>query len=469
MKSLFFILFLPISYVTFAQVSWNMTLLSHFQDTHLASIDWQPGNQIWNGCKGWADTINHKEYGIAGSVDSIYFFDITDPSSMKKVVVRNGITHCMNRDFDIYDHYVYCVSDNDFGSVKGRLQIFDMQYLPDSVHQVYLSDSTMLNTHTIFVNIKSKRLYKCICYHRNLAGVYRNALEIYSLLNPENPTYMATLSSDNGFVHECYAKNDTVYCSSGNNGLFFYDMKDTANLKLLGSITPPYPENAYNHSNWLDSSGKYILFTDETPDGKGMKIYDISDIANPKAVCTPFRSYGSPHNSYWVGRYAYTSMYYGGVNIYDMKNVNAPDFVGYFRTFSNPHTANIYEGCWGVYPFLPSGNIIASDMNTGIYLLKLNKTTLGTHSLDNSLIFEDFYPNPFKQKFSIALISSEKESAHLLVYDLHGKIVSDKLLELVVGENNFEITNMQNAPNGLYFIKVISVSGVYHQSIIKQE
>lgn len=471
MKKIFFIIILSIPAITHAQINWNMTLLSHFQDEHLASIDWTPGHQIWNGCKGWADTIKHHEYAIAGSVDSIYFFDITNSSLMKKVAVKGGINHCMNRDFDIYDHYIYCVSDNDFASFKGRLQIFDIQYLPDSVHQVYLSDSTMLNTHTVFVNAKTKRLYKCICYHRDLSGITVNPIEVYSLRNPENPTFMAKITRADGYkdVHECYVRNDTVYCSRGNSGVFFYDMNDTANIKLLGSITPPYPENAYNHSNWLDSIGKYILFTDETPDGKAMKVYDISDIANPKLTAAPFRNYGSPHNAYWVGRYAYTSMYYGGVNIYDMKNVTAPDFVAYYRTFPNPHTPSIYEGCWGVYPFLPSGNIIASDMNTGIFLLKLDKTTLGVNNTINALLNINSYPNPFNQKFTLTLTNTQKELAHLLVYNLHGKVVAEKLLEITIGENNFEVSELQNDPDGLYIVKIISAGGVYHQSIIKQE
>ena len=118
MKKLF-LLFITIPFFLNAQTSWNMSLLSHFEDAHLPSIDWTPGNQVWNGCKGWADTTKHREYAIAGSVDSIYFFDITDPNTMKKVAVKSGITHAVNRDFDTYSHYVYCVSDNVTGTLMG--------------------------------------------------------------------------------------------------------------------------------------------------------------------------------------------------------------------------------------------------------------------------------------------------------------------------------------------------------------
>jgi len=41
--------------------------------------------------------------------------------------------------------------------------------------------------------------------------------------------------------------------------------------------------------------------------------------------------------------------------------------VGWFDT--SPLSGGGYEGCWGVYPFLPSGNIVASDMQQGLYVL----------------------------------------------------------------------------------------------------
>lgn len=446
---------------------WNLQLLSHFNDTSLARID----KQIWNECTGYADTVNHREYAIAGSVDSIYFFDITNPTVMKKCDVESGITHGINRDMEVYEHYVYCVSDNLApGSQPGLLQIFDLQYLPDSVHKVYQSDETGRRTHTIFINRQSKRLYKCINYNLDTAlNTVINPIEVYSLRDPLHPAFMAKLTRAAGFadVHESYVRNDTVYCSSGNAGLFIYDMTDTAHIRLLGSITPPYPENAYNHSNWLDSSGRYMLFTDETPDGKGMKIYDISDLSNPRLVGNPFRDAGSPHNAYWYGRFAFTSMYYGGVNIYDLGNMTAPRLVASYATFSQPHTGNVYEGCWGVYPFLPSGNIIASDMNTGIYLLRPS-VPLDAKTPGDAFAAIHVFPNPVFSTFTITLQAAEKQQADLLVYDLQGKIAAERTLDLHNGENEWTLDELQHAAPGLYVVKLVSAGGVYYRSLIKQ-
>ena len=37
--------------------------------------------------------------------------------------------------------------------------------------------------------------------------------------------------------------------------------------------------------------------------------------------------------------------------------------VAYYDSYSG--SGNGFDGCWGTYPFLPSGNIISSDINSG--------------------------------------------------------------------------------------------------------
>ena len=45
--------------------------------------------------------------------------------------------------------------------------------------------------------------------------------------------------------------------------------------------------------------------------------------------------------------------------------------MGYYDTFE-PNHHDSYMGAWGVYPFLPSGNILLSDMQTGLYVFEVN-------------------------------------------------------------------------------------------------
>jgi len=57
--------------------------------------------------------------------------------------------------------------------------------------------------------------------------------------------------------------------------------------------------------------------------------------------------------------------------IFDLSNPEAPTRVAYYDTFDNT-TYTGYNGCWGVYPYFPSGNIIAH----------LNKLLIGEGFVD---------------------------------------------------------------------------------------
>ena len=66
-----------------------------------------------------------------------------------------------------------------------------------------------------------------------------------------------------------------------------------------------------------------------------------------------------PHNQIINGNYVYTAHYHDGVYIHDISDPNNPILVAFYDTFDPTHY-NSYMGAWGVYPFLPSGNILVS-------------------------------------------------------------------------------------------------------------
>ncbi len=433
----------------------NITLLSHWNDPNLPVID---GDQVWNDIMGWNDTIKNKEYIIAGSNDSIYFFDITNPNIILKCDVEEGhARNAINRDYEVYDHYVYCVSDR--SSPLGGLQIFDLQYLPDSVHKVYDSDSLTVNTHTLFIDAPSKRLY--LCGSSMKAGGIRS-LAVFNLSNPELPAYLGELdkSLGCGYTHEMFAKNDTVYLSCGYPGLFIFDLRDMNNQLLIGSITPPYAQNGYNHSSWLDSTGKYLMFTDEVPNGLGIKIFDIHDIGNPNFI-TVFNTHigATPHNAYWNGRFAYISVYEDGVYIFDLKDIGAfmpnqiPPVAGYYDTYPK-NAAGVYNGfhgCWGVWPFLKSGNIIASDISEGIFVLKpANNLSDGTDI--QPIISLQAFPNPFTNQVNLQIQSRESGEMQFDFTNLLGEIIHSSNANLQADLNHVVIpTSKLNV--GMYILQ----------------
>lgn len=47
----------------------------------------------------------------------------------------------------------------------------------------------------------------------------------------------------------------------------------------------------------------------------------------------------------------------------------SPHEVAFFDTYPANNSAT-FAGAWGVYPYLPSGTIIVSDINRGLFVLR---------------------------------------------------------------------------------------------------
>ena len=118
---------------------------------------------------------------------------------------------------------------------------------------------------------------------------------------------------------------------------------------------------------------------------------------------------------------------------------------------------NSYRGAWGVYPFLPSGNILVSDMQYGLYVLAPSQDfSVQSYSADKITV----YPNPAKT--SIKLIVHEKESdLNVKIFDLKSQIVMSKKIS---HENNQ--INIASLKQGIYLIKAEGNNSLYQQKLI---
>ena len=65
-----------------------------------------------------------------------------------------------------------------------------------------------------------------------------------------------------------------------------------------------------------------------------------------------------------------------------------------------PEDHDSYRGAWGVYPLLPSGNILVSDMQSGLFVLSpLDNQNSSTNLLEKKL---SVFPNPFSDEIKIS-------------------------------------------------------------------
>ena len=117
--------------------------------------------------------------------------------------------------------------------------------------------------------------------------------------------------------------------------------------------------------------------------------------------------------------------------------------VGFFDTFPLNNNAQ-FNGVWSVYPLLNSGTIIASDIDRGLFLLRLDPT------LSNPEVSQAQFtisPNPARSEVTI---TSETIVDKIEIVDVLGKTITTKN---GIFESNFTL-DVSNLQSGLYFIKL---------------
>ncbi|MBL0046655.1 MAG: choice-of-anchor B family protein [Bacteroidetes bacterium] len=429
--------------------SQNINLYARWFDSTVVQ---EPNYHIkYNSIWGWKNTLQNKEYAILGSTAGTYFIDVSNPSNPVKCdYVAGRRAGCIWREFKTYSHYAYLVSDD---PGVNSLQIVDLNYLPDSVHVVYDSNQLFQTSHTVFID--GSKLY---CgYNRTLTSAY--SMAVYDLApNPELPVFLRSLSQDDpgiNLVHDMFVRNDTVYASCGYQGLYVYKFTGTAFVSL-GSLTN-YPFSGYNHSSAMAPGSHKMVFCDEVPAGLPAKVVDVTNPANmvfkSSFESTP-NSTSTPHNPFMLGESVIIAYYQDGLQIFDVSDPMAVTRTGYYDT--NPDDCPTcpnpdYSGCWGAYVDLPSGIILASDMQNGLFILDANAALgIKNESLETDLF--SVYPNPAKDKLSIHLKQNLPANTTLEVSDMNGKILlSETIVSTAKSTQSIPVEMLES---GLYVLKV---------------
>jgi len=323
----------------------NVNLLYHWSDSTL------PINGLGGSYTDvYGVAINGGEYAVIGSTMGTHIIDVTDPTQCYEAAFVPGaqqfsVTH---RDYFSMDNYLYAVCDQG----TSTLQIIDLTNLPNSVTLVYNSDSLISTSHNMFIDIINKKLYST------------NG-DVLDISNPTQPTFLFNM----GFsCHDLYVENDTGYFNCGGS-LQIFEM--TANFpQNIGSLTS-YPQQGYNHSGWKEND--IYVFADETH-GLSLKVVDVSDLSN-LSVTALFNSgvdaNSIAHNLIIRDDFVYVSYYHDGLQIFDISDPYNPIKAGYYDTYL-PDNHNGYAGNWGVDPQLPSGIILASDVQSGLFVLEFD-------------------------------------------------------------------------------------------------
>ncbi len=356
----------------------------------------ETGNDIW----GFVDN-NGIEYAIMGTRAATRVFSLEDPTNPIERIVIPGAAGTW-RDIKSFGNYAYVTADQG----QDGLLIIDMTNAPDNIEfkfwkpdlaeefdQIQIQIDTILDEEmmidTIIVDTIPIFIDKChnlyiddngICYLAGCAssnlpnGVIDGVILLDLVTDPLNPTFIA--NQDNRYAHDVMAQDDRMYTSDINNGIFsVYDITDPTDPILLATQST---SSNFTHNAWVSEDGNFLFTTDERPFGN-VDAYDISDLNDIKFIdeYRPAETKDTPvipHNTHYHNGYLYVSWYTDGLIVLDAHRPDNLIKVGSYDTFSNEETQGIgFSGLWGAYPFLPSGTILGSDLNSGLYVFNVNE------------------------------------------------------------------------------------------------
>ncbi|TDJ69595.1 MAG: choice-of-anchor B family protein [Planctomycetota bacterium] len=347
-----------------------------FPSTGVQLLSWLPLNMLGGGssandCWGYV-APSGREYAIIGTSNNTVFVEVTSPGNPQVVATMPGPTSLW-RDTKVYQDHAYSVSEGGSG-----IQVFDMGQIDNGTVTLVgtVNDVGTSATHNVAIDEVSGFLYR--------SGGGSNGLRIYSLANPDNPTFVGQWNTK--YVHDVQivtyttgplAGTEVAYCCGGFNGgssqtgLTILDVTNKSNIQIMDEVF--YSNPAYSHQGWLSEDRNYFYLGDELDEDGVLPttthVIDVSDPTNAFSV-GPFTNGNQAigHNLFTKGNLIYEANYRSGLRVFDTSaSQTAPVEVAMFDTYPDDDHDN-YNGLWSCYPYLPSGIVLGSDREKGLFV-----------------------------------------------------------------------------------------------------
>ncbi len=341
--------------------SQNVELMSHIP---LSGFPSNPGNG--NDCWGYVSPSG-REYALMGVSNAMVVVEITDPANP---VIVQSMSHSNSLwgDVKVYGEYCYVVNEG-----GGGMDVIDLSNVDGGVVTLVqrFTGGGLASSHDVAIDTDSGFAYVC---GSNLNGGRIVAID---LANPENPVVVGQISSGQGaYVHDAqavtytkglYSGREIVFAAVGGTGLDIYDVTNKSNMFRMSRTT--YPNLSYAHQCWASEDRQYLYLDDELDGVNETVILDISDLNDP-VIAGTYNSgvSATDHNLYIQDGFIYEADYRSGVRIFCADDPVNPLQVGWFDTYPENDNAG-FDGAWSVYPFFPSGTVIISDINRGLFVV----------------------------------------------------------------------------------------------------
>ena len=334
-----------------AQPDLNVSLVGHLDYGKVVSDVW--GYVAPDG----------NEYALVCHADGISIVSLADPSNPMEVQFVEGINSPW-RDIKTWENFAYVTNESGEG-----LMIIDLSNLPGEVTASdwapTIPELGLLNTcHNLYID-EFGYAYLSGCNLNSGGMIYVDVVT-----SPGDPTYLG--HGPAVYSHDVFVKDNVAYSADVINGSFsVHDVSDKANSVALVAQSSPF---RFTHNVWLSEDSPVLFTTDESP-GAPIGSYDISDLDEIIAL-DEFRPLfnrdrqPSPHNVFEWDDFLIVSYYTEGCIVVDAAHPDNLIQVGNFDTYFG--VSGLFSGAWGVYPYLPSGLIILTDIGNGLYVLEPN-------------------------------------------------------------------------------------------------
>lgn len=424
----------------FSQDFRNIELLDTWTDTSLLT---NSSKVRYNDC--WGFLHNGEEYAVAGSTEGTHVFRTTNSklSEIGFIPGKFSSSQVIHRDFKTFKNYLYAVCDEGNSS----LQIIDLNYLPDSISLVADIQGDFGRVHNLYIDTTNALLYAFIVTTlSNGQPSQQYSMRVFNLQNPLIPQLVFTGPNDIAEVHDGYVRNGLAILNCGFDGVRVYDFTNPVNPILLSNLNF-YQDQGYNHQGWLSPDGKTYIFGDET-NGKRLKKASLNsngELSIQSLFGTDVSLGSVPHNIMLDEQFAYIAYYNSGFRIYDYTSTPIREVASY-DTYPQDAAYKL-NGAWGVYSQFPSGRILVSDRENGLFMFQFERDIFKSNAQDKLVV----YPNPAtaNSELIVKINAYFKEDILLELYDYNGKFLGE------YRQSNYQYFRLHlNLAAGMYFVKI---------------
>jgi len=391
----------------------------------------------------WAFERMGEEYAAIGSTIGTHIIHLPRTGALREVAFIPGGaagSYVVHRDFATFGDYLYGVCDQQ----PSALQVIDLRALPDTAYLSLTTDAFFSTAHNITVDECTGKVY--------VSGSSGHAMTVLDVAaDPANPTFLRHFDEVD-YVHDVFVRCDTAFLSAALEGLFVFNFADVETPQLLGTLQD-YPDRGYCHSGWLSKDGSIYVMADETP-GKRLKVCDVTDLANIEVLSllsSEGASHTMPHNVIIENNKAYVAYYFDGLQVFDLENPAAPKRSAWYRTYTGAEED--YRGAWGVHKGLPSGRILISDRQGGLFVFHEVEATSNFNEDDFVL-----FPNPGGRDAAVLVRRENFIRLTCTVFGLNGRMVSTGTY-FGRGDSFWVPLGLEQAAEGMYLIELIVDEG----------